>query len=162
MTVPTHPAPTPVNWGFEADGSDEPVATGGNRTYPEQVRAWVYWSDGTVTTRTVDISPTFPDGITTNEWNELSSRASSAANQTIYDAIDGLIGDGPQWVPPGAAAADPVPVDRSGPVWQGPPASSWDGLRPPGAPPAAAQPEPEAREPGTDPTSGGTGLGQPR
>src|SRR5437763_4022201 len=115
MTVPTPPAPTPVNWGFEADGSDEPVATGGNRTYPEDVRAWVYWSDGTVTTRTVDISPAFPDGITTNEWNELSSRASSAATQTIYDAM-----------------------------WQGPPASSWDGLRPPGAPPAAAQPEPEA------------------
>jgi hypothetical protein len=158
-----------VNWGFEASGSDDPVATGGSRTYPEQVRAWVYWSDGTVTSSTVDISPTFPDGITVNEWNELSSRASSAASQTIYDAIDGLIGDGPQMVPPGATAADPVPVDRSGPVWQGPPASSWDGRRPPGAPPAGpdpddplGQPEASPPEPGTDATSGGTELGQPR
>ncbi len=103
------PAPTPVNWGWEDLGADDPAAV----TTPWEYSAWVYWSNNEVTRRTVDVprdltEPTRVDG--------------AKFRDAVWGAIHQLVRDGTTFRAPGATPpADPALPDPSGHLNMGPP-----------------------------------------
>lgn len=108
------------------------VVRGDTTTSDLEARAWVYWSDNTVTSREVSIPRTWGPGST-----ESAADYSDHFHSVVHDAIEELIREGPEWSPPDAPRnTDPQLPPRDEPVWNGPPASEFPGHhRPRGAPP---------------------------